>query len=38
MPGYPTRGCTFVGDHTPSPPNVNSTWVPAETWEFLSQF
>jgi len=38
MAGYPTRGCTFVGDHTPSPPNVNTTWVPAETWKFLSQF
>jgi poly(3-hydroxybutyrate) depolymerase len=38
MSGYPARGCTFVGDHTPSPPNVNSTWVPAETWEFFSQF
>jgi poly(3-hydroxybutyrate) depolymerase len=38
MPGFPARGCTFVGDHTPSPPNVNGTWVPAETWKFLSQF
>jgi hypothetical protein len=36
--GFPARGCTFVGDHTPSPPNVNSTWVPAETWKFISQF
>jgi poly(3-hydroxybutyrate) depolymerase len=38
MTGYPVRGCTFVGDHTPSPPNTNSTWVPAETWKFISQF
>jgi polyhydroxybutyrate depolymerase len=38
MPGYPTRACIFVGDHTPSPPNASNTWVPAETWKFISQF
>lgn len=38
MPGYPARACLFVGSHTPSPPNANSSWVPAETWKFISQF
>lgn len=37
-PGYPTRACVFVGDHTPSPPNEANTWVPDETWDFISQF
>lgn len=36
--GYPTRACIFVGDHTPSPPNTQNTWVPQEAWNFLSQF
>jgi poly(3-hydroxybutyrate) depolymerase len=36
--GDPVRSCLFVGDHTPSPPSTSSTWVPAETWKFLSQF
>jgi len=36
--GYPTRSCLFVGDHTPSPGGTNSSWVPAETWKFISQF
>jgi poly(3-hydroxybutyrate) depolymerase len=36
MAGYPTRACIFVGDHTPSPPGT--TWVPMETWKFISQF
>jgi len=35
--GYPTRACIFVGPHTPSP-GGNKTWVPAETWKFISQF
>lgn len=38
MGDYPTRACIFIGDHTPSPPNVNSSWVPQETWNFISQF
>jgi poly(3-hydroxybutyrate) depolymerase len=36
--GHPTRACIFVGDHTPSPPSPSSTWVPRETWDFISQF
>jgi len=36
--GYPVRSCLFVGDHTPSPGGTNSSWVPAETWKFLTQF
>ena len=36
--GYPVRACLFVGDHTPSPGGTGATWVPAETWNFLSQF
>ncbi|HET9956301.1 MAG TPA: Ricin and poly(3-hydroxybutyrate) depolymerase fusion [Polyangiaceae bacterium] len=36
--GYPVRACIFVGDHTPSPPSPQNTWVPAESWKFLSQF
>jgi poly(3-hydroxybutyrate) depolymerase len=36
--GYPTRACIFVGDHTPSPGGESKTWVPAETWKFITQF
>jgi polyhydroxybutyrate depolymerase len=36
--GHPTRACIFQGPHTPSPPNASTTWVPAETWKFISQF
>ncbi len=35
MPGYPTRACIFVGDHTASPPG---NWLPMESWKFISQF
>jgi poly(3-hydroxybutyrate) depolymerase len=35
--GHPTRACIFVGPHTPSPGGAN-TWVPGETWKFISQF
>jgi poly(3-hydroxybutyrate) depolymerase len=35
--GHPTRGCTFVGDHTYNP-GGSKQWVPAETWKFISQF
>jgi len=35
--GYPTRACIFVGPHTPTPGGANS-WVPGETWKFISQF
>jgi poly(3-hydroxybutyrate) depolymerase len=35
--GYPTRACLFVGDHTPTP-GGGSSWVPADTWEFFTQF
>lgn len=36
--GFPARACLFVGDHTPSPGGTSKTWVPAETWKFISQF
>jgi poly(3-hydroxybutyrate) depolymerase len=36
--GYPVRACLFVGDHTPSPGGTSSSWVPAESWKFISQF
>jgi poly(3-hydroxybutyrate) depolymerase len=35
--GYPVRACIFVGDHTPTP-GGRSSWVPADTWEFFTQF
>jgi polyhydroxybutyrate depolymerase len=35
---HPTRACIFVGPHTPSPPMTSNTWVPQETWDFISQF
>lgn len=35
--GHPTRGCIFVGDHIYNPGGQNS-WVPGETWKFISQF
>jgi poly(3-hydroxybutyrate) depolymerase len=35
--GHPTRGCTFVGDHTYNP-GGSKQWVPGETWKFISQF
>ncbi len=35
MPGYPTRACIFVGEHTPTP---SGNWVPKESWQFISQF
>lgn len=34
---FPVRACLFVGNHTPSP-GGGSSWVPAETWKFISQF
>jgi hypothetical protein len=37
-PGYPVRACIFYGEHTASPGGLATTWVPAETWTFLSQF
>ncbi len=36
--GFPVRACLFVGDHTPSPPSSSTSWVPEQTWKFLSQF
>jgi pimeloyl-ACP methyl ester carboxylesterase len=38
MSEFPVRACVFVGDHTPSPPSTSNTWVPEETWKFLTQF
>lgn len=35
---HPARACVFVGAHTPSPGGEAATWVPAETWKFISQF
>lgn len=38
--GYPVRWCNFDGPHTPSPNDSgkSSSWMPAETWPFFSQF
>ncbi len=38
--GNPVRWCSFDGPHTPLPNDAgqNSSWMPAEVWEFLSQF
>ena len=38
--GYPTKFCSFNGDHTPYPDsgNESSSWGPAEVWKFLSLF
>jgi polyhydroxybutyrate depolymerase len=35
--GYPVRACIFVGGNTPTPGGASS-WVPADTWAFFSQF
>ena len=35
--GYPVRSCLFVGDHQWNP-GGGSSWVPGETWKFISQF
>lgn len=36
----PVRWCNFDGPHTPSPSDSgkSSSWMPAEVWQFLSQF
>jgi pimeloyl-ACP methyl ester carboxylesterase len=34
---YPTRACIFVGDHTYNPGGSKS-WVPGETWKFITKF
>ncbi len=34
---YPTRACIFVGPHTYNPGGSKS-WVPGETWKFLTKF
>jgi len=36
--GYPVRSCIFVGPHTPSPGGTSTSWVPGETWKFITQF
>jgi poly(3-hydroxybutyrate) depolymerase len=36
--GHPTRACLFFGEHTPCPPDQATTWVPQETWSFITQF
>ncbi len=40
-PEYPTKVCTFNGDHTNvnSDPNTNNVnWIPQESWKFFTQF
>lgn len=36
----PVRWCNFDGPHTPSPTDSgkSTSWMPAEVWQFLSQF
>lgn len=41
--GYPVKWYSFDGDHIPAPADgvggsSPNTWVPAETWEFFTQF
>jgi poly(3-hydroxybutyrate) depolymerase len=42
--GYPVKMCTFDGVHQSAPSdggtgeNYASTWVPAESWNFIAQF
>lgn len=38
--GHPVRWCPYDGGHTPSPNDagMNSSWMPEEVWDFLSQF
>jgi len=38
--GHPTRWCDYDGGHTPSPNDQgkNVSWMPAEVWDFLTQF
>jgi hypothetical protein len=31
------RSCSFVGDHAPSLGGTVTTWVLAETWQFIPQ-
>ncbi len=40
MSGYPLEFCSFNGDHTAYPDNMNesTSWGPAEAWAFLNQF
>jgi poly(3-hydroxybutyrate) depolymerase len=37
---YPVKWCTFDGGHMDQPvdPGQSSTWVPQETWDFITQF
>jgi len=37
---YPVKWCTFDGAHVYQPvdPDQTSTWVPQETWDFITQF
>jgi poly(3-hydroxybutyrate) depolymerase len=38
--GYPVQWAAFDGDHVPLPVdrNASSSWVPAEVWQFFTQF
>jgi poly(3-hydroxybutyrate) depolymerase len=37
--GYPVEFCSFVGPHTPDPPQEGGMrWQPAEVWKFFTQF
>jgi len=35
---YPVVWYAFDGGHTPVPPDSGGNWLPAETWNFFSQF
>lgn len=38
--GYPVRWCAFDGDHNPTEKDRGQakSWIPVETWDFISQF
>jgi poly(3-hydroxybutyrate) depolymerase len=38
--GFPTKACTFNGDHTniASDPGSQTNWIAAESWKFFTQF
>jgi poly(3-hydroxybutyrate) depolymerase len=36
--GYPTKVCTFNGDHTNINNEGGTNWIPVESWKFFTQF
>jgi poly(3-hydroxybutyrate) depolymerase len=36
--GYPTKACTFNGDHTNIANEGGTNWIPQESWKFFTQF